>query len=73
MRFRLPPLTVQPLVENAVRHGVTKKKGGGTVTISVWETADSFLVKVEDTGCGFDRDLQCPRTSGTHRRRNADH
>ena len=54
MRFRLPPLTVQPLVENAVRHGVTKKKGGGTVTISVREAANSFLVKVEDTGCGFD-------------------
>lgn len=28
--FRVPPLTVQPLVENAVRHGVTKKRGGGT-------------------------------------------
>ena len=47
-------LILQPLVENAVRHGVTKKKGGGTVAISVRETANSFLVKVEDTGCGFD-------------------
>lgn len=54
MRFRLPPLTVQPLVENAVRHGVTKKKGGGMVQISTLETADSYLVIVRDTGRGFD-------------------
>ena len=52
--FRLPPLTLQPLVENAVRHGVTKKKGGGTVTISTRETASTYLVTVHDTGNGFD-------------------
>lgn len=33
--FSLPALTLQPIVENAVRYGVTKKKEGGTVTISV--------------------------------------
>lgn len=54
MDFRLPPLTLQPLVENAVRHGVTKKKGGGTVTISTRETASAYLVTVHDTGNGFD-------------------
>ena len=32
VNFMLPPLTVQPLVENAVKHGVTKKRGGGSVT-----------------------------------------
>ena len=45
---------LQPLVENAVRHGVTKKKGGGTVTISTRETASAYLVTVHDTGNGFD-------------------
>lgn len=54
MRFRLPPLTVQPLVENAVRHGITKKHGGGMVRISTSETADSYIVVVRDTGRGFD-------------------
>lgn len=52
--FRLPPLSVQPLVENAVRHGVTKKEGGGTVRLMTRETAESFVVTVADTGNGFD-------------------
>lgn len=52
--FQLPPLTVQPLVENAVKHGITKKRGGGTVTISTWETPKYFCISVKDTGVGFD-------------------
>ena len=54
VNFMLPPLTVQPLVENAVKHGVTKKRGGGSVTISTRETGDAYLVMVTDTGVGFD-------------------
>lgn len=52
--FALPPLTVEPLVENAVKHGVTKKRGGGIVTISTRKTADGYVVTVADTGVGFD-------------------
>lgn len=52
--FRLPPLTVQPLVENAVRHGVTKKRGGGSVTLSTHATDTAFVITVTDTGRGFD-------------------
>ena len=54
VNFMLPPLTVQPLVENAVKHGVTKKWGGGSVTISTRETGEAYLVMVIDTGVGFD-------------------
>ena len=54
VNFMLPPLTVQPLVENAVKHGVTKKRGGGSVTISTRETENAYLVMVIDTGIGFD-------------------
>ena len=54
VNFMLPPLTVQPLVENAVKHGVTKKRGGGSVTISTRETEEAYLVMVIDTGVGFD-------------------
>lgn len=54
VNFMLPPLTVQPLVENAVKHGVTKKRGGGSVTISTRETENAYLVMVTDTGVGFD-------------------
>lgn len=52
--FLLPPLTIQPLVENAVKHGVTKKRDGGVVTISTREQEDSYIVTVADTGRGFD-------------------
>ena len=51
--FRLPPLTVQPLVENAVRHGVKPKPEGGTVTIASGETAEGWTVTVADDGVGF--------------------
>lgn len=54
--FNMPPLTVEPLVENAVKHGVCKKIKGGTVKISSWEESDRFIVTVEDDGVGFDTD-----------------
>ena len=52
--FKVPPLTVEPLVENAVKHGVTKKRGGGTVTISTRKTDEGVKIVVADTGVGFD-------------------
>lgn len=53
--FLLPPLTLQPLVENAVRHGVRGKKNGeGTVTISTRQYADHNEISVADDGPGFD-------------------
>ena len=52
--FSLPVLTVQPIVENAVKHGTSKKRGGGRVRISTEEDGEGYLIKVFDTGCGFD-------------------
>lgn len=52
--FMLPALTLQPIVENAVKHGVGMKRGGGTVTITTAETADAILLTVRDDGVGFD-------------------
>jgi LytS/YehU family sensor histidine kinase len=52
--FKVPPLTVEPLVENAVKHGVTKKRGGGIVTISTCKTDEGIRITVADTGVGFD-------------------
>ena len=54
--FKVPPLTVEPLVENAVKHGVTKKRGGGIVTISTGRSAGCVQITVSDTGVGFDPD-----------------
>ena len=51
--FSLPALTVQPIVENAVKHGIGKKEGGGTITISTKETDSGYLVIITDDGAGF--------------------
>lgn len=51
--FSIPPLTLQPIVENAVRHGVLKRESGGTVTIRTLETKSSYLAIVEDDGVGL--------------------
>ena len=52
--FLLPTLTVQPLVENAVKYGLGKKDGGGTVTIATREEEQFFTVTVADDGVGYD-------------------
>ena len=51
--FMIPTLSIQPLVENAVKHGVGQKIGGGTVTISTSETEDEYIICVTDDGVGF--------------------
>ena len=51
--FSLPPLTVQPLVENAIKHGIRKRSGKGTVTVSSFEDEGFFYVTVADNGVGF--------------------
>lgn len=52
--FMVPALSVQPLVENAVKHGTSKKQGGGTVTVKIREYDDCFEIYVIDDGAGFD-------------------
>ena len=52
--FVLPQLSVQPLVENAVKHGVGMAEDGGTVKISTRETESAFEVIITDDGVGFD-------------------
>ncbi|KTD87475.1 ATP-binding protein [Paenibacillus etheri] len=50
----MPPLTIQPLVENAVRHGVLGRAKGGTLRIHIETLADAVHFKIEDTGMGMD-------------------
>ena len=52
--FLVPPLVLQPIVENAVKHGLCKKEGGGTVSVSTEEKGDVILITVVDDGAGFD-------------------
>jgi two-component system LytT family sensor kinase len=53
----LPFLALQPLVENAVRHGISSKPDGGTVTIVAADEGTDCVISVEDNGVGMDPDL----------------
>ena len=64
--FSIPPLTMQPIVENAVHHGVLKREEGGTVTVKTEETSDAYLVTVSDDGVGFRPDMRPPDDGRTH-------
>ena len=46
-------LLLQPLVENAIRHGVRKKAGAGRVCIRICETADEYDIQISDNGAGI--------------------
>jgi len=51
--IQIPPLTLQPLVENAIKHGLRKKREGGRVVVSVKQQGNSMVFTVEDNGVGI--------------------
>ena len=56
--FEIPALTLQPIVENAVKYGVRSREDGGTVTISTKREDGMVYLTVHDDGMGFDVDQQ---------------
>ena len=56
--FLIPALTLQLIVENAVRHGITKREDGGTVSIKTEEDETGVTITVTDDGVGFDSSEQ---------------
>ena len=52
--FSLPALTIQPIVENAIKHGLMKLPKGGSIRVISYETDTDYCVSVEDDGVGFD-------------------
>jgi two-component system sensor histidine kinase LytS len=55
VREPIPVLSIEPLVENAVKHGVAASTTGGSVKIEITRETDSMRVSVLDTGPGFDQ------------------
>jgi two-component system LytT family sensor kinase len=67
----LPFLALQPLVENAVRHGLTPKPLGGTITLTAENAGAECVISVEDDGVGMDprrlrEDMTDAHVSGAH-------
>ncbi|OAS13283.1 ATP-binding protein [Paenibacillus oryzisoli] len=56
VRVSLPPLSIQPLVENAIRHGLLSKGIGGTVQLRIARLEDGILIEVKDNGVGLSSD-----------------
>lgn len=56
IRERVPPLSIQPIVENAVNHGLMQKEAGGTVTLSIRLLPRQLVVAVSDDGIGMSRE-----------------
>ena len=52
--FSLPALTIQPIVENAIKHGLMKLQKGGSIRVTSYETDRDYCICVEDNGVGFD-------------------
>lgn len=52
--FLVPVFSVQPIVENAIKHGLRLKPEGGTITISSYETEEEYCAVIADDGIGFD-------------------
>ena len=51
-KYLIPKITIQPLVENALYHGIKNKRGRGQIVISGEKEADYFVIRVEDNGIG---------------------
>ena len=56
--FYIPALTVQPIVENAIKHGLMKLPKGGTIKVVSYETDSEYCVSVVDDGVGFDTNAE---------------
>jgi two-component system LytT family sensor kinase/two-component system sensor histidine kinase LytS len=51
---RIPPMIIQPLVENAVIHGISPKRAGGSIVVAAHRIDSKLHISVEDDGEGFD-------------------
>ena len=65
----LPPLTLQPLVENAIVHGLEPQIAGGTIRIAAMLERGSLVLTVEDDGAGIDNGAAGGATPARHRAR----
>ncbi len=57
VHFKVPPLCIQPIVENAVKHGASKRSEGGHILIKSFATAQYINIEISDNGPGFDGKL----------------
>lgn len=62
-RYLIPSLTIQPLVENAIKHGLQPKEHGGNIIIRAQESHQDIVIMICDDGIGMDTGDRCPLTT----------
>jgi sensor histidine kinase YesM len=67
LSFQLPPLSIQPIVENALRHGILPRFEGGNLLIAVTEEPGGYRIIVRDDGVGFPPGRLDAVLAGTYR------
>ena len=60
----VPSLFLQPLVENAIRHGISRRATGGTVTVTAQKLGENLSIRVEDDGAGLPHAWSMERSAG---------
>lgn len=56
LMLRLPKLTLQPIVENSIYHGIERKVGKGNLRIKIQTTADRLILVISDDGLGIEKE-----------------
>lgn len=55
-KYEIPKITIQPIIENAIYHGIKNKRGGGKITVNGEESGDNVIISISDDGIGMDPD-----------------
>ena len=54
--YQIPKMTLQPLIENAIYHGIIPTERHGQITVSIFDNNESFVISVRDNGCGINKE-----------------
>ncbi len=63
-QIRVPAFTMQPLIENAIVHGISKKESGGMVFVRIWKKENQVIISVADSGMGMSIERLCELREG---------
>lgn len=54
--MKIPPLLIEPLIENSIKHGIDSKKEGGKIVLNIFSKNEYTIIEVKDNGIGTDID-----------------